>query len=58
MANAVREIRAAAGFDYIVVNDDLGRAVATVQAIMTAEKARTRRVLDRLPAEFGLKSRA
>jgi guanylate kinase len=54
--NAVSEIRAAVHFDYIVVNDDLGRAVATVQAIMLAEAARRQRVLRGLPAEFGLKS--
>ena len=54
--NAVSEIRAAEHFDYIVVNDDLGRAVATVQAIVLAEAARKQRVLRGLPAEFGLKS--
>jgi len=56
MLNAVSEIREAVNFDYVVVNDDLGRAVATVQAIFVAEKSRKKRVLDRLPAEFGLKS--
>jgi guanylate kinase len=56
MHNAVSEIREAVHFDYIVVNDDLSRAVATVQAIMTAEQARKDRVLRGLPAEFGLKS--
>ena len=56
MRNAVSEIREAVHFDYIVVNDDLARAVATVQAIMLAEAARKLRVLRGLPAEFGLKS--
>jgi guanylate kinase len=56
MQNAVNEIREAVHFDYIVVNDDLARAVATVEAIMIAEKARKARVLADLPAEFGLKS--
>jgi len=56
MLNAVSEIREAVNFDYVVVNDDLERAVATVQAIVVAEKSRKKRVLDRLPAEFGLKS--
>ena len=54
--NAVSEIRAAVHFDYIVVNDDLDRAVATVQAILLAEAARKQRVLRSLPAEFGLNS--
>jgi len=56
MTNAISEIREAARFDYIVVNDDLGRAVATVQAIVIAEKVRRNRVVELLPAEFGLKS--
>jgi len=58
MRNAVSEIRAAVHFDYLVVNDDLPRAVATVQAIMLAEQVRRERVLARLPAEFGLNSSA
>lgn len=56
MTNAVCEIRAAAAFDYIVVNDDLAQAVATVRAIVIAEKSRRNRVIDLLPEEFGLKS--
>ena len=56
MANAADEIREAERFDYIVVNDDLSQAVATVQAILLAEKVRRNRVLGALPAEFGLKS--
>lgn len=58
MLNAVAEIREAASFDYIVVNDDLARAVSTVQAILAAEKARMKRVIGLLPVEFGLKSSA
>jgi guanylate kinase len=56
MLNAVSEIREAVSCDYVVVNDTLECAVATVQAIVIAEKSRTKRVLDQLPAEFGLKS--
>jgi len=54
MHNAIAEIHAATGFDYLVVNDELPRAVATVQAIMVAEKVRKSRVIDALPEEFGL----
>lgn len=56
MTNAGSEIREAARFDYIVVNDDLAKAVAAVQAIILAEKVRRDRVIGLLPAEFGLKS--
>ncbi len=56
MANAISEIREAARFDYIVVNDDLVEAIAMVQAIILAEKVRRERVIPRLPEEFGLKS--
>lgn len=55
MANAVGEIAEAVNFDYLVVNDVLDRAVAKVSAIMTAETARTARVIATLPEEFGLK---
>jgi guanylate kinase len=55
MLNAVSEIREAASFDYVVVNDVLECAVATVQSIIIAEKSRAKRVVDRLPTEFGLK---
>lgn len=54
MRNAQDEIRQAPGFDYLVVNDDLPRAVETIRAIMAAEAVRTRRVLSVLPREFGL----
>jgi guanylate kinase len=55
MKNAVSEIREAVSFDYIVVNDNLEKAIATVQAIITAEKVRKNRIIDMLPEEFGLK---
>lgn len=58
MHNARGEIHEATRFDYIVINDDLATAVATVRAIMVAEKVRRNRVLAQLPAEFGLKSSA
>lgn len=55
MTNASREIADAAKFDYLVVNDVLEQAVEKIWAIMVAEKARTERVIDALPEEFGLK---
>lgn len=55
MQNAATEIREAVHFDYLVTNDDLARAVATVQAIMRAEHARVAHALPGIPAEFGLK---
>ncbi len=44
LTNARREIEEAREFDYVVVNDDLERAVAVVEAIITAESHRTRRI--------------
>jgi len=43
---AGEELQEAAGFDYIVVNDDLDRAVHEVRAIMKAEGFRPRRARD------------
>ncbi len=43
LANARRELEEAGDFDYLVVNDDLEEAVATVEAILLAEAHRTRR---------------
>ena len=43
---ADEEVRAAGGYDYVVVNDRLEEAAAVLRAIRTAEKARTRRVLE------------
>lgn len=58
LANASREISQAVHFDYLVVNDDLPGAVATVHAIMLAEAARTERMIETLPEQFGLKFKA
>ena len=55
MKNAIGEIAEAVKFDYLVVNDVLEKAVATVGAIMKAETARTKRVRVCLSEEFGLK---
>lgn len=58
MHNAREEIRQAVHFDYLIVNDELERAMAAVHAVILAEKHRTQRVLPGLPQEFGLKSKA
>ena len=43
MARAREEIAAAMEFDYLVINDDLERAVAETRAIIAAERRRARR---------------
>ena len=55
MQNAAGEIAEAVKFDYLVVNDVLESAAETIMAIMKAETARTRRMVETLPEEFGLK---
>jgi guanylate kinase len=40
LATARREVDAVADYDYVVVNDDLGRCVEEVDAIVIAERAR------------------
>jgi guanylate kinase len=44
LANARDEIRAAAGFDYVVVNDTLEHAVEEVERILLAETRRVSRI--------------
>jgi guanylate kinase len=46
LRNALREIEAAAEFDYVLVNDSVENSVRQVDAILRAEATRTRRVLD------------
>lgn len=46
LANATGELLAAPEFDYIVVNDDLERAVDRVEAILDSEALRPSRALD------------
>ncbi|MBP2020083.1 guanylate kinase [Symbiobacterium terraclitae] len=43
LAEAPEWIREGLTYDYVIVNDDLNRAVAELRAIITAEKARTAR---------------
>ncbi len=42
--NAVQEVAAARDYEYVVVNDDLARAVAQVSSILDAEGARRERL--------------
>lgn len=46
MTNAMREIEAAPEFDFVVLNDDLERAYARVEAIVRSEWSRVKRVRD------------
>ena len=46
MLNALEELRHAEEYQYVVVNDDLERAVARVSAIIDAETSRRERVPD------------
>ena len=43
LATAREEVGAVSEYDYVVVNDDLHRCVAEVQAIIVAERARLTR---------------
>jgi guanylate kinase len=46
LVNARREIEAVSEFDFVVLNDDLQRALDRVEAILHAEWARVRRIPD------------
>lgn len=46
LVNARREIEAVSEFDFVVLNDDLQRALGRVEAILHAEWARVRRIPD------------
>jgi guanylate kinase len=48
LRTALKEIGAAAEFDYVVVNDEFERALASIEAIIRAERHRTARS-NRLP---------
>jgi len=50
LANAVKEMRAMSGYEYLVVNDQLDDAVRQVAAIIYAERAKHRRLLSGEPA--------
>lgn len=52
LARAREEIRALREFDYLIVNDVLARAVAELESVIRAERARARLVTDECMAEF------
>ncbi|NNF05429.1 MAG: guanylate kinase [Candidatus Eisenbacteria bacterium] len=43
LQNALTELKRYEDYDYVVVNDDFDQAVAQIESIMTAERARVRR---------------
>jgi guanylate kinase len=53
LAKARHELSQHATFEYVVVNDDLDRAVARLEAIYLAEQARTKRNQDFLSSLLG-----
>jgi guanylate kinase len=52
LARARDEIRAIREFDYVIVNDDVAEAAATLRAILVAERARARLLGDDQLAAF------
>ena len=46
LASALQELQAVSSYQYIVVNDDLDRAVSVVSGIIDAEMARRERVME------------
>ncbi len=44
LQNAAREMKAAPGYDYLVINDELEQATATLQAVIIAERSRGHRL--------------
>lgn len=50
---ALEEIKKAPEYDYIIINDDVQAAFATLKAIIEAERARGPRVMERVQGLFG-----
>lgn len=44
LGNAAKEMRAAGQYDYLVINDDLEEAAATLKAVLIAERSRGHRL--------------
>lgn len=57
LANARAEMEQARGYDYLVVNDDVERAVGELCAIVRAERCRTKRRLEELDRVLGSSAR-
>ena len=53
LQNAREEIKASVHYDYLVVNDDLGRAVNSLKAIIASERCRQERHGPEFIAEYG-----
>ncbi len=56
LSNALREMEQYVNFDYVVINDDLDRAIDELVAIITAERcrmARRREIAERILQTFG-----
>jgi len=58
---ARQEVTEFAVYDYVVINDEVDRAVDMLRAIVEAERARTRRMqpeAEQIVATFGVRARA
>jgi len=54
LSNAADEIKQAGWYDYIVVNDDISRAVEDLKSIIIAERHRTGYIVEKLNKEFNI----
>ncbi|MDH3349100.1 MAG: guanylate kinase [Desulfobulbaceae bacterium] len=54
LANARRELTAAAEYDYLVINDSLSEAVEMVRSILISERSRKRRNIDGNSVELNI----
>lgn len=56
MKKATEEIKRCEDYDFVVVNDDLEQAVKEIEAIITAQKARTKRRLPQVQKIFNFET--
>ncbi len=52
--NAAREMAAASGYEYLVINDSLAEAVAVLQAVIIAQRCRGHRLPTGEPIQLGI----